>query len=202
MDNPFVSVQQIKAIFQSKGYAFFESGKYNLNLFGIRAGNKGTNTFDDLVCCAYRDSQNVWQLEVWPVTTDPGDYWLKNPGNPYGTGILVPWQYRAVYAIDKHAGKYDALCQRLGPVKVYRDANRDSVLDLDPSTVQEGLFGINIHRSNPYEPSNLVNKWSAGCQVHADPDNFGRMMSLARKAWALWGNAFTYTLFTEQELSI
>ena len=34
-----------------------------------------------------------------------------------GTAILVPNQYRGVYAIRKHLGKYDAICQTNGKVE-------------------------------------------------------------------------------------
>ena len=41
--------------------------------------------------------------------------------------------------IDKHQGKYDALCQRNGNVKVYRDSNFDLVYD--ETKIAEGSFG-------------------------------------------------------------
>jgi hypothetical protein len=44
-----------------------------------------------------------------------------------------------VYKLDHHAGKYLALCQRNGPVKVYRDSNRDQVLNWTGDT-REGMY--------------------------------------------------------------
>ena len=58
-----------------------------------------------------------------------------------------------------------ALCQRNGEVEVYRDDNKDQILDFDDVTKEWGYFGINIHRSNPSTESTIVEKWSAGCQV-------------------------------------
>jgi hypothetical protein len=51
--------------------------------------------------------------------------------------------------------------------KSLRDNNKDETIDYNNITtiVDEGYFGINIHRSNPYDQSYAINKWSAGCQV-------------------------------------
>jgi hypothetical protein len=66
-------------------------------------------------------------------------------GNSKGIARLVPDQYRGVYSISLHSGKYQALCQRLGNVTVWRDKNRDLVYD---EVVKDtGMFGINIHKA-------------------------------------------------------
>ena len=189
-------LQKIKSL----GYAVFTNGDYNLNLFGVRSTNRNSNSFDDLLGCAYKlDGQ--WKIEYWEATTDPGLYWLNNPTRVSGTAILVPGQYRGVYKIDLHAGKYKALCQRNGKVRVYRDRNKDSVLDMDGNTITSGFFGINIHRSSLRGESESVERWSAGCQVHKTLVGFNRMMELARKQVSTdMGSTFTYTLLTEEQL--
>ena len=63
-----------------------------------------------------------------------------------------------------------------------------------------GYFGINIHRSNPYTESYLVNKWSAGCQVFKRIADYDEFINLCQQSAALYGNAFTYTLVTEKDL--
>lgn len=95
----------------------------------------------------YRDWNLNWVIRQWPITTKPGTTVLRRPVNSKGTAILVPGQYEGVYKLDLHAGKYLALCQRLGSVKVYRDNDKDDQYDLNPSTIEEGMFGINIHRA-------------------------------------------------------
>ena len=50
-------------------------------------------------------------------TTLPGLYWLENPMNSKGCAILKEGQYKGVYEIDLHNGKYEAICQRLGPAR-------------------------------------------------------------------------------------
>ena len=184
-------------VVDSLGHAVFESGTYNLNIIGIRSKTNEVNTFDDRICAVFRDELG-WITRTWPCTTDPGTYWLDNPSNVAGTAILVPGQYRGVYKIGKHRGQYDALVQKGGTVKVYRDANKDEVLDMDSDTEQEGYFGINIHKSG--EHSTEVNKWSAGCQVFANKDDFEEFISICYAARTKWGDSFTYTLIDEPTL--
>jgi hypothetical protein len=171
-------------VVDSLGHAVFESGTYNLNIIGIRSKTNEVNTFDDRICVVFRDEMG-WITRTWEATCDPGQYWLDYPSNVAGTAILVPGQYRGVYKIGKHRGQYDALVQKGGAVKVYRDANKDEVLDMDPDTEQEGYFGINIHKAG--EHSTEVNKWSAGCQVFANNDDFEEFMSICYAARTKWG---------------
>ena len=114
-----------------------------------------------------------------------------------GCAILVAGQYLDTWTIDLHAGKYEALCQRAGEVKVYRDPSMDDKLDLDPSTITTGYYGINLHAAtrNEHQTSTVVGKWSAGCQVHASADGFAKMMELAHQQQDKTGRkTFSYTL--------
>ena len=186
-------------IFKEKGYAYFTKGYYNLNIIGIRAGGLNvTNKFDDYIVVIY-DTKNGTHRRIYNVTTDPGKHYIKQPINPNGAALLVPNQYRGAWKIGKHKGKYDALVQ-VKPVKVYRDRNRNDVYDLDPNTIEEGNFGLNIHRSNPYTESTYVDKWSAGCQVFANASQFKSFIELCRKQRDNFGNSFTYTLLNEKDL--
>lgn len=186
---------------ESKGYKFFDGDNYDVNIIGIRNSNTSTdvtNKFDDVLVLTF-SVEGVWYFHVWDITTDPGKYWMENPLNTKGTAILVPGQYRSSYKIRKHQGRYDAVCQKK-VLPVYRDSNKDEVYDLDPETIQEGIFGINIHRSNPYHESTQVDKWSAGCQVFSHPNNFNTFMRICKKSSAIWGNSFTYTLLESKDL--
>jgi hypothetical protein len=182
------------------GFAVFESGVYNLNLFGIRSPERKANQFDDLLGCAYREEHDgPWVVRFWPATCDPGTYWLEHPMRVTGTAILVgDQQCRGAYKVAKHRGQYNALCQRK-PVSVYRDADRDNILDMQPETIAEGLYGINIHASSQSHDSQDVNKWSAGCQVHGTDDGFKDMMRLAalqKEHHPTW-STYTYTLLNQ-----
>ena len=187
---------------QSLGHKVFDGGQpYNLNIIGIRNKEQG-NSFNDFLCCAYREEKDgPWIVKYWEATTDPGRFCLENPevyGTSAGTAIIVPGQYRGVYKLDLHRGKYEALCQRNGKIKVYRDGNRDDIVDMDPDTIQEGYFGCNIHKAG--KDSTRVDKWSAGCQVFARSADFDELIALCHKqieTHPTWKQAFTYTLITE-----
>jgi hypothetical protein len=193
------SVDYVKQVLESKGYAFFTNGVYNLNIIGIRNPNVVANSFDDTMVVVYKFG-GEWITKVYPITTDAGTYWLKNPMSNKGTAILVPNQYRGVYSIDLHNNKYNALCQRNGKVEVYRDNDKDLILDMDSAKIEKGMFGINIHRSNPFSESLKVDKFSAGCQVFKRVKDFNEFMEICQKSKALWGNSFTYTLIKESDL--
>ena len=200
---PRYTAQQILDSIKQAGYVAFEAETpYDLNLFGIRTEDATVNTFNDWVGCVYRDARMLWHCDYWPATTDPGLYWLENPSNVDGTAVLVPGQYRGVYKRDLHSGKYLALCQRNGPVDVWRDDDRDGVIDPDKSQVYSGFFGINLHHASYDGTSTQVNKWSAGCQVIANISNFNKMMDLSARQieyHPTW-TAFTYTLLTEDQI--
>jgi hypothetical protein len=195
----FCSVEKIKEVLERKGYAFFTNGDYNLNIIGVRSNNLVANQFDDTLLLFYK-IKNEWQIKSFAITTDAGTYWLKNPMDIRGTAILVPNQYRGVYAIRKHLNKYYALCQTNGNVQTYRDNDKDKILDMDAKTITTGMYGINIHRSNPKTFSTSVDKWSAGCQVFKSVDDFNRFMEICYKSRDLYGNKFTYTLITDNDL--
>ena len=183
---------------QAKGHCIFTGGLYNLNIIGIRRTTR-PNTFDDTIALVYKDSQG-WVTREFAATTDPGTYWLNNPMNVKGTAALVPGQYKA-WMIDKHRGQYDALCQRLSKVKVYRDNDKSNTFDWDAFNEEhEGWYGINIHRASSRRVAGEVDKFSAGCQVIQDPQEYDSFMQLVKMSADIYGNAFTYTLLEEEDV--
>lgn len=192
-----MKAEEIKATITSKGYVWFESGDYDLNIVSFRnqkTGHKVTNQFDDLLTLTYREKGN-WIVKEYPVTVDPGKKPMENPINKKGCAILVPGQYRSTYTVRLHANKYEALCQKSDkPVKVYRDNSKDTIYNLDPSTIESGIFGINIHRSSLSGESNTVDDWSEGCTVFKRMRDFNEFMLIINKSKEIYGNSFTYTL--------
>lgn len=186
-------------LFKKKGYAYFTNGAYNLNIIGIRAaGVNITNSFDDILLLVYKTPKGSWTRQMYQITTDPGQTYMAKPCNAKGTAILVPGQYRGAYKIGLHRGKYKAICQNK-PVKVYRDNNKNSVYDYDPNTLDEGMFGINIHKAG--KTSKRVDTWSAGCQVFASETDFKAFMNFCQKQIDnKHGETFTYTLLREEDL--
>ena len=100
-----------------------------------------------------------------------------------------------------HQGKYLALGQKK-PVTVYRDNDRDNNYDLDESKTDTGLFGINIHRATGRKggKSTRVDKWSAGCQVIADNDDWHTFLDICQTAREIHGNSFSYTLLESKDI--
>lgn len=194
--------ERVQRALKRKGYAFNDDGRnYHLNIVGVRNPSTAINSFDDRMILVYRDDGGAMQAVEYPITTDPGEYYTQTKLlNKAGAAILVPGQYRDVYQISKHNGKYDALCQRGGTVTVWRDGNRDDTLNRSGRTYT-GWYGINIHRAGQSGTTSRVGRYSAGCQVFANADNFATFMSLARKSSAIRGNRFTYTLLEEADLS-
>ena len=193
-----LQIELIKKVLAKKNYLFFENGNFNLNLIGIRTNGTTAGKYDDYMVAIYKDNSGEWVLYHWDITTDAGTHWLKNPMNRKGTALLVPNQYRGCWTIGLHQGKYKALTQ-FKPVKVYRDNNREAILDYNNASIDEGMFGINIHRSNPNRESLLNDKWSAGCQVFANPYDFSEFLTIIDESARRYGDKFTYTLITEND---
>ena len=194
-----VSKADFSKILVNKDYVYFNKGKYNLNIIGVRrADTKVTNQFDDYIVVEYIDMYGIKTREVFAATTDPGLSSITNPISSKGCAILAPGQYRSCWKLGYHKGKYEAIVQ-YKPVKVYRDNNKDKVYDFDSKTIEEGIFGINIHKAG--DNSTIVNGWSAGCQVLARRKDFDKLMKLAHYQISQGhGKLFTYTLINEEDL--
>lgn len=197
--------EQIEKSVKTKGYTWFEDADnqgYDVNIVGVRnnhpsIADKVTNLFDDFLTISYKDESKNWQFFCWNATTDPGKKGVMEFHNKKGVARLVPNQYRGVWKIDKHQGKYDALCQRLGPVTVWRDSNKDLVFE--ERVTDTGIFGINIHKAG--QDSQWVENWSEGCSVFKRVKDFDVFMSICKKAAKIHGNKFTYTLLESTDIN-
>lgn len=195
------SKQSIESALKSKGYVWFEDKAnkgYDLNIVGIRnsyPGHKVTNIFDDVMTVSYKSGE-IWVYKEWACTTDPGRKGVMEFHNASGVARLVEGQYRSSYIIGLHQGKYEALRQHK-PVKVYRDPDKD--MEFDEQIIEEGLFGINIHKAGA--DSTYVENWSEGCQVFKRSADFAEFMNICKKAAKIHGPIFTYTLITSADIS-
>jgi len=197
--------EQIEKAVKTKGYTWFEDASnktYDVNIVGVRnnhpsIADKVTNVFDDWLTISFKDESGKWQFYCWNATTDPGKKGVMEFHNKKGVARLVPNQYRGVWKVDKHQGKYDALCQRLGNVTVWRDANKDLIFE--EKVTDTGIFGINIHKAG--QDSQWVENWSEGCQVFKRVKDFDVFMSICKKAAKIHGNKFSYTLLESTDIS-
>jgi hypothetical protein len=193
-----ITVGKLREALVRLGYAFFENGDYNLNVIGVRSSDDSSNRFNDFIAVAYKIN-NQWRLKVFGATTDPGLYWRERPMNVKGTAILSAGQHRSCYKLGKHRNKYDALVQAK-KLPVYRDNDRDQVLDRN-GALDVGFHGINIHHASAKHESVRVDKWSAGCQVIANPDRFCEFIELCKESTKRYGEKLTYTLIEEKDLN-
>ena len=179
---------------KEKNYLIFEKPN-QLNIIGIRSTEE-PNKFDDTMFVFWKNEEGgKWFSKEYPITTDIGTYYLKNPMNKkLGSAMLKEGQYKDTYKVGKHRGKYDALVQAKD-VTTYRDYDRNATFDFGQKEVT-GKFGINIHKAG--ENSNEVNNWSAGCQVFKKSKDFAEFMELVKKQKNLYGNTFTYTLIDKR----
>jgi hypothetical protein len=192
--------EQIEKAVKSKGFVWFNGSKdYDVNIVGVRNSStlsQVTNLFDDKITLSYK-VKGEWFFHSWDATTEPGKKGVMQFHNSGGVARLVPNQYRSTYKVSMHQGKYQALCQRLKNVTVWRDKNRD--MNFDEIIQDTGMFGINIHKAGTV--SNFVENWSEGCQVFKRTKDFNDFMVLINRAKEIHGNHFTYTLITSNDIN-
>ena len=176
------TIEELKQRFAGLSYTWSD-----FHLVGIRSTANLPNVFDDLLAVVNKD-----KVTWFTCTTNPGTHWLKNLLNPKGAALLKPGQYIDTWILGKHQGKYEALTQAK-PVTVFRDKDLDEAAE-ETAVTDTGLFGINIHRANEKAISKFVDKWSAGCQVLNDPNQFKELLHQCKLSGK---KSFTYTLLKE-----
>lgn len=197
MINP--TYQELKKACRDKGYLWFGPRPYDLNVIGIRNENRIAGKFDDTFCVAYIDINGNERVFVCPCTTDPGPYYLQRTLTPKGCAILKPGQYLGAYQIGLHRG-YVALRQ-IKPVTVFRDNNKNTILDWSAVPTETGMFAINIHRNLAGGIAKEVGQFSAGCQVIQSADDHAYELSLVRRQKLVIGtDIVSYTLLEESDL--
>jgi hypothetical protein len=184
---------KILGFMKQRGYVVYNE-PYQLNIVGVRNSNGKPNVFDDRLYAFYKNENGQWIVNDWPITTDPGTYWLENPMSNLGTAMLKEGQYVNAFKRGLHKGQYTAVVEA-APVTVYRDYDRNAIFDIGQST-SVGNYGINIHRAGT--SSSEVDKWSAGCQVFQKSADFNEFMTMVDQSVARHGNQLTYTLIDER----
>lgn len=208
-ENP--PLEQIFEVMKKYGFVVFD-GKtggsyydYDLNLLGIRNANVKSDAFDDKYIVYYKVNKK-WDIYYFSCTTDPGKAHLMNPifdeAKKDGALILKHGeQYRSAYTLGFHGGgnwRHRALIQT-GKLKGFRDNNRDDILDLDPTSVTEGLYGANHHTAFLTADATVVGAWSAGCQVINKHIEYKKLIDLWERAAKIWGSTFSYTLLHQKD---
>lgn len=188
-----IGVSDFLDIMRTKNYEILTdtiNRPLSINIIGYRNLKARDNYFDDTISVYWKDYLNQWHCDHFPATTYPGTPWLLKPLNPKGAAVLKPGQYKGVYELGLHRGKYEALVQR-GLVTVFRDNDLDEQAE-SSSYLDTGYFGINIHKASL--AARVVGVDSAGCQVLQNGKDFHKLMTLCRLSRSAGWKSFNYTL--------
>jgi hypothetical protein len=202
-----LSKKQIRTLInmmRSRKYIVYTE-PFKLNIVAIRRSETDPNHFDDELNVFFKNTLGEWVGYKYAITTDPSTTYLLKGGigefqGKDATAILPHGQYVDTFKIGIHRKSYTALTQAK-KICVYRDYNRDSVLDFNVTDMNCGFFGINIHRAkrgvadDGKGNTKVIGQYSAGCQVFQNSYCFDEFMEMAQKQKELYGNKFTYTLF-------
>jgi hypothetical protein len=165
------------------------------NLFGIRNAEKQKEDIWNDWIGYFTDTE----IHFYRGTTDPGIYWTLNPMNPKGTSHLCLGYHKRIWTIDKHQGKYTALCNnwKCYRQKVWRDLDEDT-MEGPNDMIDIGWFGVNLHRADALQIITSIGKYSAGCQVIVNPESFNQLLYKALESKLYW---FDYFLFDKSQIS-
>lgn len=194
------SVEDLIAKTKDAGGLIFEK-PYLLNIIGVR-DLTNPNTWNDTIVYFYYDEKgSIFSYQCDEFTTDPGKENLLNPVNKAGTAILKEGWHRMLWRLGMHHGKYSALVQNAN-VSVYRDKDRDAIIEITPETINNGIFGINLHRANENSIAEFVGPHSAGCQVFRKITDFNSFMKVVNLCISKGKQQFfSYMLFNKSELT-
>lgn len=201
-----ISVSKINSLLsnlRAKGYEVYKE-PYRLNIIGVRNPNTNPQKFDDYIYVIYKDDNNRWVGRRYNATTDPSTIYLEKGGfksSTTGTAIMPEGQYVDTYKLGTHGTEspHTALKQDKS-FCVYRDYNRDNLLNFDIDSKQCGNYRLNIHRARAggaddgQGNTEFIGRYSAGCQVFQNSYCFDEFIDLAQQHRSRYGNKFTYTL--------
>lgn len=217
MNRNDITISRLLALYEANSFRVNtqKDKQFNLNIGAIRSKSRTSDKYDDYMFVFrkcdkpanhtvnkpdwQRVYQNGYSLDIFTCTTNPGTPNMLNPINPKGAGIIVEGQYKDVYIKGLHKG-YPALTQ-FGTFKVYRDKNKDSILDYDPLTIENAKnTGFNIHRASQWKIVDFIGLYSAGCQVHKNVRHYEDVfLYLVDGAINEGFKFFDYTLIKEEQ---
>lgn len=185
---------------------YVESGAYieEVMLFGIQnESNKKEDKINDVIGIIFKD-----KMFLMRGTTNPGKFYIENPLNKEGAFQLGYGYHSKIWAVDKHKGKYEALCNRwfkgCKKTRGWRDTNKTFTFEESQDKVVSGHFGVNLHRMSKHYLVNNIEKYSAGCQVVWDGLDFDKLMSMIKSSDMYLKNPlptlFSYYLFRKEEM--
>jgi hypothetical protein len=129
-------------------------------------------------------------------TTDAGLYYRTHPMHPDGTAIIQHGvQHRGAYTyMEKGGHRGQEAFRQTGPMKYWRDADRDIYLEFEGPT-ETANYATNGHDMGTVGEN--VHTWSAGCWGSTN-ENMDLMYLIAKIQVAHGlGNKFSYAMLHE-----
>jgi len=87
------NIRAVLNALKKKQYTIYDR-PYELNIVGIREDSTVPNKFDDTMYVIWKDDKGEWQGKNYPITTDAGTFYLKNPLSVLGSALLKEGQYK------------------------------------------------------------------------------------------------------------
>lgn len=165
------------------------------NIFGIRDERyQESDIWNDYI--GYFTNNDI---RFFKATTDPGHYWTLKPLNRRGTAHLCLGWHKNIWKVDKHRGKYEALCNRwgCGKTQIWRDFDKNTKVSIKKDKLYKGHYGINLHRANALYYVNRIGRYSAGCQVLQKSYDFSILLENALNSGL---KKFSYFLFDKSQI--
>lgn len=174
----------------------FKEIPLDYHIVGIRSAADAPNKFDDVF--------NLFKGKELILTATG----TTNPGTPVLVGGFLKYNkdgaavvaanhvYYNVWKYGKHQNVTPALVQIGAPITVFRDGDKDNKSE-EIGKKSSGYFGINFHPdqrdfTGVDKASELINGWSAGCQVCDNIAVYRKIIELVKNQ-----KAVTYTLLNE-----
>jgi len=187
-------------VYNKKGYPFYDSGRFNVNLGAIRNDDVTVDEFNDILFLTYIDDFGRPNVLTIKGTTKPGAYWLgQKMGNKNGTFVLAEGYYKRCFVEGLHRGIYQCLVQAgMGIFEGYRDNNKNGIIDYQ-GKLYDDVTGLNFHTTSFINDKEKVGAYSAGCQVSQDDKDHLTFMPILMKSMEIYGPSVSYALFNQKD---
>ncbi len=185
--------EQVAQVCEKRGYPLRED---EWNLVGISGlapkGDRAKGYAKDTTPDKWNDSIGViakedgeWEfLCLYLGTTEPGRYYtVIKLLNSNGAARLALGFHKDLWRFGLHR-RYEALVQA-GKARLVRDTNKNFQRD-DKETLEQGN-GVNLHTTKTTgwrgsASKDSIGRWSAGCNVIFDPQEFKDLMALLKRS--------------------
>lgn len=137
------SVPEPIRLARAAGLPVFDT-PFDANLIVIRHSSEPLDTYDGLLTLSWVEPGGAWRTVSARAATRPGTHYLRHPMNAGGTACLVPGRNPSSHELGPHKGTPAFVQTR--PVRVWRDGDRDSILEVGPGdVVYDDATGVNVH---------------------------------------------------------